>query len=65
MTNFNDDITPYINIGLGLFFTLVGFKVFKPFAKEKEEETYKKYGGFFKIAGIALLVFGIYKLISM
>ena len=48
--------------------TLIGFKVYNPFKgknePEKEEQWYKKFGTFFKIGGIAILVTGIIKMIG-
>ncbi|WP_298514785.1 hypothetical protein [uncultured Kordia sp.] len=55
------------NITIGVMMTLIGFKVYNPFKgknqPEKEEEWYRKFGTFFKIGGIAVLIFGILKLI--
>jgi hypothetical protein len=51
------------NIGIGIVVTLVGFKIYNPFKQEpeKEELWYKKFGTFFKIGGIAMLIFGLIK----
>lgn len=55
------------NILFGSIMALIGFKVYNPFKgkndPEKEEQWYRKFGTFFKIAGIAILLFGIIKLI--
>ncbi|WP_262708657.1 hypothetical protein [Chryseotalea sanaruensis] len=42
--------------------TLIGFRVYRPFTKEKEEAMYKKFGNFFKYGGIALIVWGLIKI---
>ena len=51
------------NIGIGLLITLIGFKIYNPFkgknTPEKEELWYKKFGIFFKIGGILLLIVGL------
>ncbi len=56
------------NIGTGILMTLIGFKIYNPFKgknePEKEELWFKKFGLFFKIGGIAMLLFGILKTIS-
>ena len=56
------------NIGIGIMMTLIGFKIYNPFKgkndPEKEELWFKKFGTFFKIGGIAMLLFGILKTIN-
>ena len=56
------------NILAGIIMTLIGFKVYNPFKgknqPEKEEEWYKKFGTFFKIAGIAVFLFGLFMTFS-
>lgn len=56
------------DIAFGIILTLIGFKVYNPFkgksTPEKEELWYKKFGKFFKIGGIILLVFGIIQLLG-
>ena len=56
------------NIAIGLMMTLIGFKVYNPFKvkneTEKEEKWYKKFGTFFKIGGVAILIFGTIKMIG-
>ena len=49
----------YFNLILGTIMTLIGFKVYRPFKKDKEEETYKKFGNLYKFGGIALIVWGL------
>ena len=61
--NFFNSLLPYFNILMGTFMTLIGFKIYKPFTKEKAEETYKKYGTFFKLGGLAMLFYGIFTLL--
>lgn len=53
------------NLVIGLLLVLIGFRVYNPFKgknPEQEEEWYKSYGMFFKIAGILILLFGLLKL---
>ena len=56
------------NVGMGMMMTMIGFKVYNPWKGNKEDKKealwYKKFGTFFKIAGIALLIFGIIKTIE-
>ena len=56
------------NIAVGLLMTLIGFKAYNPFKgknePEKEEQWYKKFGIFFKLGGIAILIFGIINMIG-
>jgi hypothetical protein len=56
------------NIGIGLMMTLIGFKVYNPFKgknePEKEELWFKKFGTFFKIGGIAMLILGVLKTLT-
>ena len=60
------DISGFATPIIGLMLTLIGFKIINPFKgknePEKEEAWYKKFGLFFKIAGIALLLGGIAEL---
>jgi hypothetical protein len=53
----------FFNIILGLFFALTGFKVIRTLDKDKEEKTLEKYGLFFKLGGIGLVLWGIIKLL--
>lgn len=52
----------YFNLVLGTIMTLIGFKVYRPFKKEKEEETYRKFGNLYKFGGIALIIWGLIKI---
>ncbi len=55
------------NIVIGIMMTLIGFKVYNPFKgkndPEKEEQWFKKFGTFFKIGGISILIWGLIKLL--
>ena len=55
------------NIVIGTMMTLIGFKIYNPFEgknePEKEALWFTKNGTFFKVGGIALLAFGIFKTI--
>ncbi|GCC50264.1 hypothetical protein SanaruYs_04790 [Chryseotalea sanaruensis] len=57
-----DSFYGYFNLVLGSTMTLIGFRVYRPFTKEKEEAMYKKFGNFFKYGGIALIVWGLIKI---
>lgn len=56
------------DVGFGIIMTLIGFKVYNPFRgknePEKEEQWYRKFGLLFKIGGMAILIFGIFKTIG-
>lgn len=54
-----DNFYGYFNLLLGLIFILIGFKIYKPFKKDKEEEIYKKYINIFRIGGIGLIFWGL------
>ncbi len=43
---------------LGSVFILIGFKIYRPFSKEKEEEMNKRFGLFYKLGGIGMLIWG-------
>jgi hypothetical protein len=55
-------IIPLFNIIAGIIGMLIGFKVYNPFAEDKSELYYAKFGSFFKFAGILMLIWGIIKL---
>ena len=57
-----DNFYGYFNLILGTIMTLIGFKVYRPFRKDKEEEIYKKFGNLYKFGGIALIVWGLIKI---
>lgn len=56
------------NIGIGVIMSIIGFKVYNPFKNkntpEKEELWFKKFGTFFKIGGIIMLILGVLKTVS-
>ncbi|MCE7992931.1 MAG: hypothetical protein HEP71_13160 [Roseivirga sp.] len=56
------------NVAFGLIMTLIGFKVYNPFKgknePEKEELWFKKFGTFFKVAGIIILIGGLIRLFA-
>jgi hypothetical protein len=56
-----DNFYGYFNIVLGTIFILIGFRIYKPFNKEKEEEIYKKYINLYRFGGIGLLIWGLIK----
>ena len=54
----------------GLFITLIGFDIIKLKAKKTEDEARmvewrKKFGKFFKIGGIVILIIGVFLLIAL
>lgn len=64
------DLVPgIVNIGIGIMMSLIGFKVYNPFKgknePEKEQQWYKKFGTFFKIGGVVILIFGIVKTVEV
>jgi putative copper export protein len=52
-------IFPCFNILLGTMMALVGFKIYKPSTDEKTLATYDKFSWLLKIAGIAILFYGV------
>lgn len=54
-----DNFYGYFNLVLGITMTLIGFKVYKPFKKDNEEQTYRKFGNLFKYGGIAMTIWGL------
>jgi hypothetical protein len=56
-----DNFYGYFNILLGTIFILIGFKIYKPFSKDKEEEIYKKHINLYRFGGIGLLIWGLFK----
>jgi hypothetical protein len=53
----------YFNLVLGIIAILIGFKIYKPFIKEREEEVYKKYIYLFRIGGFGLVIWGLIKIV--
>ncbi|MCU0398060.1 MAG: hypothetical protein MUC73_08150 [Cyclobacteriaceae bacterium] len=62
MDNFNF-ITGLLNLAAGIFATLIGFRVLKPFNPKWQEIT-KYYLLVFKYGGIAIIIWGIFKMVS-
>lgn len=58
-------IIPTFNILAGIIGLLIGFQQYKPFRKEVAENYHKKYGIFFKLGGIGMLLWGIVNLLMM
>jgi hypothetical protein len=56
-----DTFYGYFNILLGTIFVLIGFKIYKPFSKDREKQMYKKYINLYRFGGIALLIWGLSK----
>jgi hypothetical protein len=56
-------IFPCFNILIGTMMTLVGFKIYKPRTDKKTLETYEKFSWLLKIGGIAMLCYGIIRLL--
>tara|TARA_R110002049_G_C9006443_1_gene550288 strand:- start:666 stop:854 length:189 start_codon:yes stop_codon:yes gene_type:complete len=50
------------NIVLGSYLTLVGFKVYVPKSVQEKEGFYAKYGMLFKVGGVGMLLWGLFKL---
>lgn len=57
-----DNFYGYFNVSLGTIFILIGFKIYKPFNKDKEEEIYKKYINLYRFGGIGLVIWGLIKI---
>lgn len=58
-----DYLFGFFNLAIGTVSTLIGFKVYKPFRKDKEEEMNKKFGTFYKLGGIGLIIWGLIKVL--
>ena len=54
-------IFPIFNILLGIIFLLIGFKIYRPFKKEKEEAIMKKFKGLYIFGGLGLIAWGMIK----
>lgn len=65
----NDNLTsliiPAFNIVIGIIGILIGFKIYKPFKKDKAEAYHKKYSLFFTIGGVGMLIWGIINLLKL
>jgi hypothetical protein len=56
-----DHFYGYFNLVLGTVMALIGFKIYRPFKKDKEEEMYRKWGNLYKVGGIAMIAWGLIK----
>jgi hypothetical protein len=52
---------PIFNIFLGVVFLLIGFKIYRPFKKDKEEAMMKKFKAFYILGGFGLIAWGLVK----
>jgi hypothetical protein len=52
---------PLFNIFLGVVFLLIGFKIYRPFKKEKEEAMMKNFKVFYILGGFGLIGWGVIK----
>ena len=57
-----DLLIGYFNVVLGIMFTSIGFKIYKPF-RDKAEEMERRFGTFYKVGGITLIIWGLIKII--
>lgn len=57
-----DLLIGYFNIVLGIIASSIGFKIYKPFRADKAEEMERKFGTFYKVGGIALVIWGLLKI---
>lgn len=54
-----------VYIALGLFATLSGYKILKPFKNDdKKKQNIDKYQFYYRYGGILIAAYGIFKLIS-
>jgi hypothetical protein len=53
----------YFNILIGSIMILIGFKIYKPFKGEHSEETFGKVKNLYRFGGIALLFWGLFKIL--
>jgi hypothetical protein len=58
-----DHFYGYFNLALGIFFILIGFKIYRPFKGEEGEKKFQKSKRFFQIGGIALVIGGLIKIL--
>lgn len=57
-----DHFYGYFSLILGTIFILIGFKVYKPFKGEGGEQKFQKMKTFYRLGGIALLIWGLVKI---
>lgn len=55
---------PYINIIIGSFLILIGFKVINPIELKKQKQFYEQWGTFFKLGGCAMFLWGVVELLQ-
>jgi uncharacterized membrane protein len=58
-----DHFYGYFNLLLGTIMILIGFKVYKPFKGEEGEKKFQKAKTFYQLGGIALVVWGLIKIL--
>jgi hypothetical protein len=56
---------PFFNVFLGIVFLLIGFKIYRPFKKGKEESMIKKFKAFYILGGFGLITWGLIKLFQV
>jgi hypothetical protein len=56
---------PVFNVILGTICILIGFKIYRPFKKEKETEIMKKFRAFYILGGFGLIGWGTVKLLGL
>ena len=59
-----DNFYGYFNIVIGTMCILIGFKIYRPFKKEKEKEIYDKYLNLYRYGGIGILIWGLIRVFS-
>jgi hypothetical protein len=58
-----DNFFGYFNLLLGTIFILIGFKIYKPFKGDEGEKKFQKTKTFYRLAGIALAIWGLTKIL--
>jgi hypothetical protein len=58
-----DQLVAYFNLLLGTFFILIGFKIYKPFTGEEGEKKFQKTKNLYRLGGIALVIWGLVKIL--
>jgi hypothetical protein len=53
----------YFNVILGLIFLLRGWKIYRPFPKEREDEIFRKCQNLYRYDGVFLIIGGLVKVI--
>jgi di/tricarboxylate transporter len=57
------DFYGYFNVVLGTIMMLIGWKVYKPFRKDREEEVYAKYQNLYRYGGVAMVIWGLIRIL--